>query len=123
MHPGPEARAPPSSPAPRHLRPKRVRADGPRTIHVLRCGARSPRRGRARGPHRRDLRRVRVLRLAPGRGGAAPPGRGGEQQEAAAPHARARPTVEAASTILVTTDSDHAGPIYPDLAKDLVADR
>ena len=24
---------------------------------------------------------------------------------------------------VVTTDSDHAGPIYPDLAKDLVAER
>jgi HTH-like domain len=31
----------PSSPAPRHLRPKRVRADGPRTIHLLRHAARS----------------------------------------------------------------------------------
>ena len=33
--PGREARAPPSSPAPRRLGQQRLRADGPLTIHVL----------------------------------------------------------------------------------------
>jgi transposase len=49
-----EARPPPSSRAPRHLCPKRMRADGPRTIHLLRCVTCSPRLGRTCRPHRRD---------------------------------------------------------------------
>ena len=47
------------------------------------------RRQRSSRPDRRDLRRVRVLRLSARRSRPAPPGRGGERQEAAPPDARA----------------------------------
>ena len=75
------------------------------------------------GPDQRDLRRVRVLRLPPRGSGPAPPGRGREPQEASPPDARARPAAEARRRYVVTTDSDHAGPIFPNLAKDVVPDR
>ena len=114
MHPGREARAPPSSPAPRHLRPKRVRADGlarstfydPSPVPlggdelVARIGAICD-EFECYGYRRR-------------RGGAAPPGRGGEQQEAAPPHARARPAAEAAPTL---RDHDGQRPRRADLSR------
>ena len=87
-------------------------------LHLLRHAARSPRRRRAPRPDRRDLRRVRVLRLPPRRGGAAPSGRGGERQEAAPPDARARPAAQAAPALRRHHRQRPCRADLPDLAKD-----
>ena len=91
-----------------------MRADGPVAIDLLRRAAAAGRAERPSRPDRRDLRRVRVLRLSPRRRGAAPSGRGGERQEAAAPDARARPAAQAAPTL-----RRHHGqrPCRPDLPR------
>jgi hypothetical protein len=70
---------------------------------------------------RRDLRRVRVLRLSARWGGAAPQGvvvnskkrRRLMREHDLQPKRRRR--------YVVTTDSDHAGPIFPDLAKSVAS--
>ena len=81
-----------------------------------------------------------MLRVSTRRCSAAPPGCRGERQDAPAADARARftpsdgfPTAtplepwpsspKRRRRYVVTTDSDHGGPIYPDMAKDVIPDR
>ena len=63
-------------------------------------------------------------RISPCRCGAAPAGRGGQRQEAVAAYMREydlQPEKTAALRDHPLT-RDHAGPIFPDLAKGIVAD-
>jgi hypothetical protein len=77
--------------------------------------------GRTPRPYRCDLQRVRVLRIPPDRSSAALLGRGGQRQ-AAPPHASTACS-RSRRRYVVTTDSNDAEPIYPDLAKHLVSNR
>ena len=64
-----------------------------------------------------------MIRLSPGWSSVAPPGRGGQRQEAPAADAGARFAAKQRRRYVVTTDSDHDGPIYPDVAKNVIPDR
>lgn len=81
-----------------------------------------------------------MLRVSACRGCPPPPRRGRKQQKASPPYARARPapsdgfptatppepwpsSPKRRRRYVATTDSNHAGPIFPDLAKALVPDR
>ena len=79
---GREARPCPSSPAPRSLRHGRMRCDGDRALHLLRCAPAGRRRHRTRGGDVRHQERVRGLRLVAYESGAWRAGMGSEQQEA-----------------------------------------
>ena len=103
----------------RYSRPPGVRADGPRTIHFLRYAACSPRRGRlvARIGTICDefecygYRRVGAALRHQGIVVNGKKLRRLMRENGLQPKRRRR--------YVVTTDSNHAGPIYPDLAKNL----
>lgn len=91
----------------------RVRTDGALPVDLPRHGPRSSGGVEPAPPGRRHLRRVRVLRISPGRGGAPSAGCRGKRQDASAPDARARPAAHATSPLL---GDDGQQPRRPDLS-------
>jgi putative transposase len=64
-----------------------------------------------------------VLRISSCRCGAASARRGGQRQKVASPWREHDLQPKRRRRYVITTDSDHAGPIFPDLAKGVVAER
>ena len=64
-----------------------------------------------------------MLRSSAGRSSTAPSGHRGERQDAAPPDAGARSAAKTATALCRDAGSDHAGPIYPDLAKHVAPER
>ncbi len=123
MLPGRKARPPPSSPAPWRLRQQGVRADGAHAIHLLRRAA-------GHAARRRILARIGTICdefecYGYRRVGAALRHQGlvvnGKKLRRLMREHDLQPKQR--RRYVVTTDSDHAGPIYPDLAKDCRPDR
>src|SRR5208283_5982482 len=89
-------------------------------IDILPPARRATARRRTPGrADRRDLRRVPILRLPAGYAPAASQRCHREPQEGDEAHARAGLSVRLRRRYVKTTDSDHGGPIFPNLARDV----
>ena len=123
MLPGRKARAPPSSPASWRLRQQRVRADGAHAIHLLRRAA----------SHAADdgiLARIGTICDELECYGYRHVGAALRHQGMVVNDKKLRRLMREHDLqpkqrwrYVVTIDRDHAGPIYPDLANDVVPDR